>query len=332
MTNEAEALLVTGGAGFIGSNFIRLMLDMYGTNVHITNLDLLTYAGNPTNFSDVERAYPTTSLFMAILRMLSSYSELLQEDYDTIVHFAAESHVDRSIEGPMAFFQTNVLGTMVLLEAARDYGIDRFIHISTDEVYGALGPQGSFSEQTALAPNSPYSASKASSDLAVRAYYQTYGLPAIITRCSNNYGPRQYPEKLIPRIITNAIQDKPIPVYGDGGQIRDWLHVSEHCKAIELIIRAGQVGEVYNIGSNNETTNLQMVKRILNELNKPHSLIQFVQDRLGHDRRYAINAGKLQRELGWSSGTALDQGIRQTIDWYVRNEEWWKPLLTSESL
>ncbi|MEX2415495.1 MAG: dTDP-glucose 4,6-dehydratase [Paenibacillaceae bacterium] len=326
-----KRLLVTGGAGFIGSNFIRYMLDMYSANLHITNIDLLTYAGNQSNLTDLE-GLPNYQFIQGDITDVDLVRRILQEHYDAIIHFAAESHVDRSIEGPLAFFHTNVIGTLVLLEAAREYGIQRFIHISTDEVYGTLGSQGAFTESTALAPNSPYSASKASSDLAVRAYHQTYGFPAIITRCSNNYGPIQYPEKLIPRIITNALQDKPIPVYGDGGQIRDWLHVMDHCKAINLILRTGQSGEVYNIGSNNERTNLEMTKRILNELNKPHSLIQFVQDRLGHDRRYAINSGKIQRELGWRSEISLDQGIQDTIQWYVRNEDWWKPLRLSESL
>ncbi|MEX1028434.1 MAG: dTDP-glucose 4,6-dehydratase [Paenibacillaceae bacterium] len=326
-----KRLLVTGGAGFIGSNFIRYMLEIYKFNIHITNIDLLTYAGNPSNLADF-KGLSNYQFVQGNITDTEFIRHMLQEQFDAIVHFAAESHVDRSIEGPMAFFQTNVLGTLVLLEAARECGIERFIHISTDEVYGTLGPRGLFTESTALLPNSPYSASKASSDLAVRAYYHTFGFPAIITRCSNNYGPRQYPEKLIPRIITNALQDKPIPVYGDGGQIRDWLHVNDHCKAIDLVLSKGQPGEVYNIGSNSETTNLEMTKRILDELNKPHSLIQFVQDRLGHDRRYAINSSKIQKELYWHSEITLDQGIQDTIHWYERNEDWWNPLLQSESL
>lgn len=324
-------LLITGGAGFIGSNFIKYMLDMYKANVHITNIDLLTYAGNLSNLVDVE-GLSNYQFVQGDIADPELVRRLLQEPYDAIIHFAAESHVDRSIEGPMGFFHTNVMGTLVLLEAARKCGIKRFIHISTDEVYGTLGPQGSFTETTAMLPNSPYSASKASSDLAVRAYYHTYGFPSIITRCSNNYGPRQYPEKLIPRIITNALQDMPIPVYGDGGQIRDWLHVNDHCRAIDLVLRSGQPGEVYNIGSNNESTNLEMIQRILNVLNKPHSFIQFIEDRLGHDRRYAINAEKIRRKLGWSSEIPLNQGIQNTIEWYVRNIDWWKPLLQSESL
>jgi dTDP-glucose 4,6-dehydratase len=326
-----KRLLVTGGAGFIGSNFIKYLMETYKANIHITNIDLLTYAGNPSNLADM-KVLSNYQFVQGDITDLGFVRRVLQEHYDAIVHFAAESHVDRSIEGPMAFFQTNVIGTLVLLEAAREYGIERFIHISTDEVYGTLGPQGSFTESTSLSPNSPYSSSKASSDLAVRAYYHTYGLQAIITRCSNNYGPRQYPEKLIPRIITNALQDKPIPVYGDGGQIRDWLHVNDHCKAIDLILSTGRPGEVYNIGSNNETTNLEMTKRILDVMNKPHSLIQFVQDRLGHDRRYAINAAKIESELGWRSEITLDQGIINTIHWYERNQDWWKPLLQSEFL
>ncbi len=324
-------LLITGGAGFIGSNFILYMLERYRAHIHITNLDLLTYAGNPANLVDIEGLLNYQFIHGDITDP-ELVRRILQEPYDAIIHFAAESHVDRSIEGPMSFFHTNVIGTLVLLEAAREHGIKRFIQISTDEVYGTLGPEGLFSETSAMLPNSPYSASKASSDMAARAYYHTYGFPTIITRCSNNYGPRQYPEKLIPRIITNAIQDKPIPVFGDGGQVRDWLHVTDHCSAIDYVLRSGQPGEVYNIGSNHELTNLEMIKLILNLLNKPHSLIHFTQDRLGHDRRYAINAGKIRHELGWSSKIPLAQGIQSTIEWYVRNVDWWKPLLQSESL
>lgn len=323
-------LLVTGGAGFIGSNFIRWMLETYGANIHITNLDVLTYAGNMNNLTDM-MSLSNYEFVQGDITDSVLVHRILKEHYDVIVHFAAESHVDRSIEGPMTFFQTNVVGTVVLLEAARKYGVERFIHISTDEVYGSLGSQGSFTELTPLSPNSPYSSSKASSDLAVRAYYHTYGLPVIITRCSNNYGPRQYPEKLIPRIVTNALQNIPIPVYGDGGQIRDWLHVNDHCKAIDHIVHKGRIGEIYNIGSNNETTNLAMTKRILDLLNKPHSLIRFVQDRPGHDRRYAIDAAKLN-ELGWHAETTLDQGLMNTIQWYEDNRDWWAPLVRSELL
>jgi dTDP-glucose 4,6-dehydratase len=324
-------LLVTGGAGFIGSYFIRWMLDTYRANIHITNIDLLTYAGNMNNLTDM-MGLSNYEFVQGDITDSAFVQCVMREHYDVIVHFAAESHVDRSIEGPMSFYHTNVLGTAALLEAARKYGVERFIHISTDEVYGSLGRRGSFTELTPLSPNSPYSSSKASSDLAARAYYHTYGLPVIITRCSNNYGPRQYPEKLIPRIVTNALQDIPIPVYGDGGQIRDWLHVSDHCKAIDLIVHKGRAGEIYNIGANNETTNLEMVTRILDMLNKPHSLIRFVQDRLGHDRRYAIDANKMSNELGWHAEITLDQGLRNTVQWYEDNRDWWTPLLRSEWL
>ncbi len=324
-------LLITGGAGFIGSNFIRYMLDRYKANIHVTNIDLLSYAGNLSNLADIE-GLSNYQFVQGDIADSELVRRLLQEPYDAIIHFAAESHVDRSIEGPLGFFHTNVMGTLVLLEAARKRGIERFIHISTDEVYGSLGPQGSFTELTALLPNSPYSASKASSDMAVRAYYHTYGFPSIITRCSNNYGPRQYPEKLIPRMITNALQGIPIPVYGDGRQVRDWLHVNDHCQAIDLVLRSGRPGEVYNIGSNNELTNIEVIKRILKVLNKPDSLIQFTQDRLGHDRRYAINAEKIRNELGWRSEVSFDRGLQSTIEWYTRNIDWWKPLVQSEAL
>ncbi|MNF83985.1 dTDP-glucose 4,6-dehydratase 2 [compost metagenome] len=246
----------------------------------------------------------------------------LMQGVDVVVHFAAESHVDRSIHNPGSFVITNVLGTQILLEAARQRQVKKFIHVSTDEVYGTLGEDGAFTEETPLAPNSPYSASKAGSDLLVRAYYETYGFPAVITRCSNNYGPRQFPEKLIPLLITRALRDEMIPVYGDGLNVRDWLYVDDHCSAIERVIAVGVPGEVYNVGGHNERTNLEVVKRILNMLGKPESLIQFVADRLGHDRRYAIDSSKIRHELGWTPSYSFETGLQKTLDWYVQESEW----------
>lgn len=249
---------------------------------------------------------------------------------DAVVHFAAESHVDRSILDPGAFVRTNVLGTQVLLDAARKYGVKKFVHVSTDEVYGALGSTGYFTEETPLHPNSPYSASKAGSDLLVQAYHHTYGLPTCITRCSNNYGPYQFPEKLIPLTIVRAMANEPIPVYGDGQQVRDWLHVIDHCRAIDAVLREGVSGEVYNIGSDNEWTNLRIVERILDVLGKPHDLIQFVEDRPGHDRRYAIDATKIRRELGWAPTIPFDEGLASTVKWYQENETWWRRVQSGE--
>jgi dTDP-glucose 4,6-dehydratase len=249
---------------------------------------------------------------------------------DAVVNFAAESHVDRSIEEPGIFVKTNVLGTQVLLDAARKYKVNKFLQVSTDEVYGTLGPEGLFSEKSPLQPNSPYSASKTGADLLVRAYHKTFGLNVNITRCSNNYGPYQFPEKLIPLIITNALENKDIPVYGDGMQIRDWLHVSDHCSAIDLVLHNGADGEVYNIGGNNERTNLYIVKTVLKELGKPDSLIKHVSDRLGHDRRYAIDATKIRAELGWAPYHTFETGIKETISWYLNNREWWARVKSGE--
>lgn len=317
--------LVTGGLGFIGSNFIRHMLTRY-PNCTITNLDALTYAANPDNLLAYEHD-PRYRFVQADLADAAQVDQELSRGYDAIIHFAAESHVDRSIADPGSFVRANVVGTHHLLEAARKYKVPRFVHISTDEVYGTLGPDApAFTEQTPLAPNSPYSASKASSDLLARAAYHTYGLPVIITRCSNNYGPYQYPEKLIPTIITRALADQPIPVYGDGLNVRDWLHVEDHCAAVDLVLHAGAPGEVYNIGGGNERTNLEAVRAILSALGKPESLISFVKDRPGHDRRYAIDATKLQNELGWQQRISFEEGIKRTVDWYVRHEAWWKAI------
>ncbi|HUI93250.1 MAG TPA: dTDP-glucose 4,6-dehydratase [Chitinivibrionales bacterium] len=324
-------LLVTGGCGFIGSNFVLHMLASR-KDCSIVNLDALTYAGNPDNLRSVENDSRYTFVKADICDRNACAAAFDRHDVDAVVHFAAESHVDRSIQGPAAFVLTNVLGTQNLLESAKNAwkgkaGKKRFIHISTDEVYGTLGRKGAFSETTPLAPNSPYSASKAGSDLVARAYFETFRFPVIVTRCSNNYGPLQFPEKLIPLMITNALRDLPLPVYGDGLNIRDWLHVSDHCRAVAAVLAKGKPGQVYNIGGSNERRNIDIVKLILKELGKPESLVTFVTDRLGHDRRYAINAAKIRRELGWKPRVKFDEGIRTTIKWYLDNKAWWEKLL-----
>ncbi|WP_248927701.1 dTDP-glucose 4,6-dehydratase [Paenibacillus hamazuiensis] len=319
-------MLVTGGMGFIGSNFVRYWRERHPEDT-VVNYDLLTYAGNRNNVADLEEGprYRFVRGDIADARQVGQV--LAEERIDTVVHFAAESHVDRSIAEPQSFVGTNVLGTQILLEAARRHGVARFVHISTDEVYGTLGPEGLFSESTPLAPNSPYSASKAGADLLARAYFETYRFPVMITRCSNNYGPYQFPEKLIPTVITRALRDQPVPVYGDGLNVRDWLHVHDHITAVERVIEAGIPGEVYNIGGSNERTNLQIVHRILQELGKPFSLIEFVPDRLGHDRRYAIDSAKIRSQLGWNPLYTFEEGIVQTVNWYVSHAEWWQSIL-----
>lgn len=316
-------LLITGGAGFIGSNFVRYVRSRH-PEYRVVNLDALTYAGNPDNVADLEGDPHHIAIHGDITdrRLVASLFE--EYEFDAVVNFAAESHVDRSIEDPGIFVGTNVVGTQVLLDAALRYGVRRYVQVSTDEVYGTLGPTGLFTETTPLAPNSPYSASKAGADLLVRAYHETFGLPVNITRCSNNYGPYQFPEKLIPLMITRALQDKPLPVYGDGQQIRDWLHVEDHCSAVDLVLHRGQAGEVYNIGGRNERTNLHVVRSVLQELGKPESLIRFVQDRPGHDRRYGIDADKITRELGWKPVHTFETGIRSTIRWYLGHRSWWE--------
>ena len=318
-------LFVTGGAGFIGSNFVRHMLET-GNDIRIINFDALTYAGNLANVSGLGDRH---SFVRGDICDADAVRRAMQ-DADAVVHFAAESHVDRSIASAAEFVRTNVEGTRVLLDAARELGVDRFVHVSTDEVYGTLGPTGSFTEETCLAPNSPYSASKAGSDLLVRAYAETYGFPGVVTRCSNNYGPYQFPEKLIPLMIINALEGRPLPVYGDGGNVRDWLHVSDHCKAIERVLERGAAGQVYNIGGNNERTNLWIVREILRLMGKGEELITFVRDRPGHDRRYAIDAGKMRRELGWEPQFDLARGLRETVEWYVAHRDWWEPIRTGE--
>lgn len=315
-------ILVTGGAGFIGSNFVLYMLNKY-PNYKIINVDMLTYAGNLENLLKVQD-WPNYEFVKEDITDGQAMNHLFSTGIDVIVNFAAESHVDRSILDPGIFVKTNVLGTQVLLDAAQKYGVTKFVQVSTDEVYGSLGETGLFAETTPLAPNSPYSASKAGGDLLVRAYHETFGLPVNITRCSNNYGPYQFPEKLIPLMISNALNNKCLPIYGDGLNVRDWLYVEDHCSAIDLVIHEGKNGEVYNIGGNNERTNIHIVRTILEQLGKPESLIKYVEDRLGHDRRYGIDATKITTELGWKPKHTFDTGIKETINWYLNNQTWWE--------
>ncbi|OBZ13440.1 MULTISPECIES: dTDP-glucose 4,6-dehydratase [Bacillales] len=313
-------LLVTGGAGFIGSNFVLYMIKNY-PDYEIINVDALTYAGNLENLRAIEQ-HPSYTFVKADIAKRSELEPLFQQGIDAVINFAAESHVDRSILFPEIFVQTNILGTQTLLDLTKQYNVTKFVQVSTDEVYGTLGETGLFTEETPITPNSPYSASKAGADLLVRAYHETFGLNVNITRCSNNYGPYQFPEKLIPLMIQNALQDKPLPVYGDGLNVRDWLYVEDHCSAIDLVLHKGRNGEVYNVGGRNERNNLQVVRTILEELGKPESLISYVKDRLGHDRRYAIDADKIRNELGWQPKFNYEDGIKETIRWYLSNAEW----------
>ncbi len=325
-------IIVTGGAGFIGSNFVQYMVNTYPGD-EVINLDLLTYAGNLENLKPVEDKANYRFIKGDIADREFIFSLFEQEKPDIVVNFAAESHVDRSITDPEIFVRTNVMGTTTLLDACNKFGIKRMHQVSTDEVYGDLPldrPDLFFTETTPLHTSSPYSSAKASADLFVLAYHRTYGLPVTVSRCSNNYGPYHFPEKLIPLIISRALADEELPVYGTGENVRDWLHVSDHCKAIDLIIRNGKVGEVYNIGGHNERTNLEVVKTILRALDKPESLIRFVKDRPGHDRRYAIDPTKLETELGWKPQYTFDTGIQQTIQWYLNHQEWWKNILSGE--
>ena len=322
-------ILVTGGAGFIGGNFVHYQLKHHPED-QIICLDALTYAGNMETLKDAVSNPNFTFVQGSIADRDAVYALFEQEKPDVVVNFAAESHVDRSIEDPGLFLQTNITGTGVLLDACRKYGIGRYHQVSTDEVYGDLPLERTdlfFTEETPLHTSSPYSASKASADLLTLAYFRTFKLPVTISRCSNNYGPYHFPEKLIPLMIINALSDKSLPVYGKGENVRDWLYVEDHCSAIDLIIRGGRVGEVYNIGGHNERTNLDVVKTILRTLNKPESLIRFVTDRPGHDLRYAIDASKIKNELGWVPQTTFDTGIQSTIEWYLKNEAWWKAVL-----
>lgn len=316
-----KTLLVTGGCGFIGSNFVRQQLETY-PDVEIINVDKLTYAGNLENLADIEddpryrfeRGDICDREF--IDRVMASAR------IDAVVNFAAESHVDRSILDSGPFIQTNIVGTQVLLDASRQAKISRYLQVSTDEVYGTLGEDGYFTEDTPLAPNSPYSASKTAADLLVRAYFHTYGFPAITTRCSNNYGPYQFPEKLIPLFISNALKDKPLPVYGKGNNVRDWIHVLDHCRGIDAALRNGEPGEVYNFGGNSELQNLELTLKLLDALGKPRTLIRHVEDRAGHDFRYAIDTTRVEHELGWKPEMDFERGLRATIDWYLANGEW----------
>lgn len=318
-------LLVTGGAGFIGSNFVLHMVSKY-PSYKIINLDALTYAGNLDNLKSIEgnQSHVFVKGDICDAELVNNLFE--KYEFDAVVNFAAESHVDRSIVDPQVFLKTNILGTQTLLDTAKKYWVSkpdaRFVQVSTDEVYGSLGETGYFEETTPLAPNSPYSASKASADMFVRAYHETFGLNASITRCSNNYGPYQFPEKLIPLMISNAIEDKKLPVYGDGLNVRDWLYVEDHCIAIDSVLHCGKPGEVYNVGGHNEKTNIDIVKIILEELGKPNTLIQYVKDRLGHDKRYAINPNKMKDELNWEPTVMFEEGIRKTIRWYLDNQLW----------
>ena len=320
-------LLVTGGCGFIGSNFIRYVLQHYGP-AFITNVDALTYAGNPANLAGIAEEFGERYEFYKadIAQPEQMDAVFKKHQYFAVVNFAAESHVDRSIDSPENFIHTNVVGTSNLLNAARRHGVRRFLQVSTDEVYGSLGETGKFTETTPLAPSSPYSASKASADLLALAHFHTFKQEVVVTRCSNNYGPYQFPEKLIPLMITNALNDQPLPVYGDGRNVRDWIHVEDHCSGIFASLFEGHPGEVYNFGGDGELRNLDVVKLILAHLGKPESLIQFVTDRLGHDWRYAIDSSKAQQHLGWKPRHRPEAGIRETIDWYVANQPWWEPL------
>jgi dTDP-glucose 4,6-dehydratase len=324
-----KSILVTGGAGFIGSNFVRMALEEH-PGVRVVNLDKLTYAGNLQNLADVQDRPHYAFVHGDICDGPLVERLLVEHKIDTIVNFAAESHVDRSITGPKIFIETNVTGTLTLLQAARDKGLERFLQVSTDEVYGSLGSEGKFTEQTPLSPNSPYSASKAAADHLVRAFGHTFGLRYNITNCSNNYGPYQFPEKLIPLMIHNALHDKELPVYGDGMQVRDWLYVYDHCTAIWRVLEKAPPGETYNIGGCNEKANIEVVQIILDRLNKPRSLIRHVTDRPGHDRRYAIDAGKIMSRLGWKPSVTFEQGIARTIDWYLTNEKWLAGVVSGE--
>lgn len=314
-------VLVTGGAGFVGSNFVRMVLTEHADTL-VVNLDKLTYAGNLENLTGFLE-HPNHKFVKGdicdsrlVERLMAAYK------IDAVINFAAESHVDRSILAPKVFIETNITGTLTLLQAARDHNVERFIQISTDEVYGSLGPEGKFTEQTPLSPNSPYSASKAAADHLVKAFGHTWGLAYNITRCSNNYGQYQFPEKLIPLMINNALNDKELPVYGDGLYVRDWLYVYDHCTAVWRVLTEAPAGEVYNIGGCNEKTNLEVIERTLNRLGKPRSLIRHVKDRLGHDRRYAIDATKLMTQLDWKPSVSFEEGLNKTIDWYLQNRPW----------
>jgi dTDP-glucose 4,6-dehydratase len=323
-------ILVTGGAGFIGSNFIKYILSHY-PQYKIVNLDKLTYAGNLDNLSDIKNN-PNYQFIKGDICDQKLVERMVGDEINVVINFAAETHVDRSIYDPKIFVETNVLGTQILLESALKFKIDRFIQISTDEVYGSLGKEGYFTESSPLLPNSPYSASKASADLLVRSYFKTFGLPAVITRSTNNYGPYQFPEKLIPLFITNALTGQELPLYGDGLYMRDWLYVEDHCKALDLVLHKGKIGEIYNISGSHEKTNLEITELILKRLSKPKSLIKHVKDRPAHDRRYALDSSKIKNELGWKPDTSFEDGIAKTVEWYIANQKWWQKIKSGEYL
>ncbi len=325
-----QVMLVTGGCGFIGSNFIRHILSVEA-DISIVNFDCLTYAGNLENLVDL-KSNPRYRFVHGDITTKQQVRSALKDGVDAIINFAAESHVDRSIHDAGPFVRTNVLGTQILLDAAREYNVPRFLQVSTDEVYGSLGSWGFFTETTPLSPNSPYAASKAAADMLVKAYSHTFGMPTLITRCSNNYGPYQFPEKLIPLFISNLSRDQQVPVYGDGLQVRDWIHVRDHCEAIRLVWKEGKPGEVYNVGGSCEKTNLELTHTLLQLLSKPTSLIRYVQDRPGHDRRYAIDSSKIEKELKWKPKIAFADGLRETVDWYQNNHQWVENVRTGEYL
>lgn len=324
-------VLVTGGCGFIGTNLLKYIL-ANRPDWEVVNLDLLTYAGNLENTLDLEKQYPGRYSFVrADIADPIAIEKVFQEHaFDIVMNLAAESHVDRSIEDASAFTRTNILGVQVLLDAAVKYSVKKFLHVSTDEVYGSLGSEGSFHEDLPLAPNSPYSASKAAADLLVRAYIKTYGLDAVITRCSNNYGPYQFPEKLIPLMVVNAYHDRELPVYGDGKNVRDWIYVEDHCRGIVLVAEKGRSGEIYNMGGDAEKENIQIVRSILAHIGKGEDLIRYVKDRPGHDFRYAMDFSKIEAQLGWSPKYDFATGIKKTIDWYLNNKPWWERILSGD--
>ena len=323
-------LLVTGGAGFIGSNFIRHMLAEYD-DAQIVNMDALTYAGNLENLSDFEDDQRYEFCRASVTDMEDVEQVFRGRAFDAVVNFAAESHVDRSIHmGAEIFIHTNIMGVQCLLDACRANGVKRFLQVSTDEVYGSLGKQGRFTEESPIQPNNPYAATKAAADLLVRAAHKSYGLDAVITRCSNNFGPYQFPEKLIPLMIANALEDKPLPVYGDGKHVRDWIYVLDHCAAIDCVLRKGKAGSVYNIGGGHDVPNIEIVRGILGILKKPESLIRFVEDRPGHDRRYAIDAAHIRNELGWKPSHSFQQALEYTVQWYVKHRDWWGRIRSGE--
>jgi dTDP-glucose 4,6-dehydratase len=324
-------VLVTGGCGFIGSNLVRLVL-AERPDWRVVNLDKVTYAGNPENLAELE-GHPRYRFVRADICNGELLADLFRtERLDAVMHLAAESHVDRSILAPSVFIETNVRGSQVLLEAAREFGVKRFLHVSTDEVYGSLGPTGLFTEETPLAPSSPYSASKAASDLLALAYAHTFRVPVVVTRCSNNYGPYQFPEKLIPLMIANAARDLPLPVYGDGMNVRDWIHVEDHCRGLLAALEHGKDGEVYNFGASSERHNIDIVKQVLDLVGKPHSLIKYVKDRPGHDRRYAIDSTKVRTKLGWAPRRRFEDALAETVRWYLDHRGWWERIISGEYL